>query len=238
VVVGDAAFRVNWWLRAVAELGVGWLVATRQDRRLRIGATVQSFAAWAAPAAPAWPRVAERRNGGGIYGGLRPPATLLDKGCQQQGLACRPAYFERRDKQGRVRHRWYLVISRTDWDAPTLWAAWERRGAIEVFHRDAKQSLQLAAMHGRHWSGLVAWLAAWSLRASLLALLRASDPAWGAYSTAALARRLYEAASGVHGSPHGPRVIRAPRTLPPLAPALTAVLDDDPAWPLIQQHAA
>ena len=40
------------------------------------------------------------RVGGGIYGGLLPAATLLDKGRQQQGLACRPAYFERRDRTG------------------------------------------------------------------------------------------------------------------------------------------
>jgi hypothetical protein len=237
-VVGDGAFSVNWWLRAVAELGVAWLVATRQDRRLRIGATVQSIAAWAAAAPAAWPCVAERRDGGRIYGGLLPPATLLDKGCQQKGLACRPAYFERRDRQGRVRHRWYLVTSQLAWDAPTLWAYWERRWAIEVFHRDAKQSLQLAAMHGRHWAGLVAWLAACSLRASLLAFLRATDPAWGAYSTGALARRLYEAACGVRPAARGPSRFQAPRTLPPLPAALAAALDHDPAWPLAQQEAA
>ena len=238
-VVGDGAFAVNWWLREIHALGLHWLVATRQDRRLRIGAAVWPFATWLEQLPLGWACVVPLPGGGGIYGGLLPAATLLDKGRQQQGLACRPAYFERRDRHGRVRHRWYLVTSQQGWDAATVWTHWQQRWAIEVFHRDAKQWLQFAAMHGRSWAGLVGWLACCSLRASLLAFLRAADPAWGALSTEATVRALRTAACLVtpQSAPH-PRVQRPP-TLPqgqfgaglaPLRPA--------PNWPLAVEEAA
>ena len=235
--VGDGAYAVNWWLREVAALGLHWLVATRHDRRLRIGAEVRAFAAWVERLPTAWVCVAALPGGGGIYGGLLPEATLLDKGRQQQGLACRPAYFERRDRQGRVVHRWYLVTSQLTGSPEQVWTHWQRRWAIEVFHRDAKQWLQLAGMHGRHWAGLEAWLAACSLRASLLAFVRAAEPAWGALSTAAVVQALQRAACWVTPQAGaGARVGAAP-TLPALPPALRGA----PAgawWPIDYAEAA
>jgi hypothetical protein len=238
-VVGDGAFAVNWWLREVEALALHWLVATRHDRRLRIGATVQPFAAWVAAAPAAWACLVPLPGGGGIYGGLLPVATLLDKGRQQQGLPCRPAYFERRDRQGRVQHRWYLVTSQLTWHGAAVWAHWQRRWAIEVFHRDAKQWLQFAAMHGRSWAGLVAWLACCSLRASLLAFVRAADPACGTLSTEALVQAVRQAACQVATPATGPPTVRWPPTLPlPDPPARAPRAARPPWWPLQIQEAA
>ena len=138
-----------------------------------------------------------------------------------------------------MRHRWYLVTSQLTWDAAAVWAHWQRRWAIEVFHRDAKQWFQLAAMHGRSWAGLVAWLACCSLRASLLAVLRAANPAWGALSTEAATRTLRRAACLVtpQGGPLA-TVQHAP-TLPPIAPGTgLPPLKPAPGWPLQWDAAA
>jgi hypothetical protein len=238
-VVGDGAFAVNWWLREIAALGRHWLVATRHDRRLRIGAEVAGFATWVAREAPAWSVVEQDPDGGGIFGGLLPAARLLDKGCRQQGLPCRPAYLERRDRQGRVRHRWYLVTSQLDWDLATLWQHWQWRWQCEVFHRTCKQQLHLAAVHVRHWAGVVALVACTSLRASLLAFLRAYDPVCGALSPEALVDALRAAACAVEASAQEPVLtVQLPPTLP--ARQLWQQGEPagrDPAWPLRLQAA-
>lgn len=237
-VVGDGAYAVNWWLREVAALALHWLVATRHDRRLRIGAEVRAFAAWVERLPAVWGCVEALPGGGGIYGGLLPEATVLDKGRRQQGLACRPAYFERRDRHGRVGHRWYLVTSQLTWSPEQVWAHWQRRWAIEGFHRDAKQGLQFAAMHGRHWAGLVAWLACCSLRASLLALLRAADPAWGALSTDAVVQALRHAACLVTPQAVPTPRVSPPPTLPPLPRTLPTLPAASAEWPITYAEAA
>jgi hypothetical protein len=238
-VVGDGAFAVNWWLRAVEQLGLRWLVATRHDRRLRIGAAVAAFATWVTRQAAPWPCLVPAPGGGGIYGGLLPGATLLDKGCRQQGLACRPAYYERRDATGRVQHRWYLVSSQLTWDSATLWRHWQWRWPVESFHRLAKQSLPLGAMHGRCWAGLVAWLAGCSLRASVLAVLRAGDPVCAALAPDSLVPALRRAACAVTPGVDGAATVGLPPTLPArelaaLPPRAAPV----PWWPLQLQAVA
>jgi hypothetical protein len=217
-VVGDSAFAASWWLREIAALGRHWLVSTRHDRRLRIGTQVQPFASWVLDL-PLTPLGAPER-GRQLWGACLDEAVLLDRGCGLRGLACRPVYVERRDRAGRVEHRWYLVTSQRDGDLATVWQHWGWRWAVEVLHRDAKQYLHLDAFHGRRWAGLVAHVAATSLRASLLAFLRAADPACGALSTEALVGALREAAVVVQptdaGAPHvgGPTRLPATRLWP------------------------
>jgi hypothetical protein len=211
-VVGDGAFAVQWWLREIAALGRHWLVSTRVDRRLRIGTEIRAIATWV-QTLPLAPR-AISPDAPGIYGALLPPAVLLDKGCRQQGLPCRPAYFERRDRRGRVTHRWYLVTSQLDWDLATLWQHWQWRWAIEVFHRDSKQHLHLEAFHVRTWAGITALVACSSLRASLLAFLQAVDPTCAALSTEALVAALREAAVVVQPGADGSHCVWPPARLP------------------------
>src|SRR5206468_7822484 len=76
-VVGDGAFAVNWWLREIAALGRHWLVGTRRDRRLRIGALIQPFHAWASAAALS--EVARMPDGASLWGARLPEAILLDR---------------------------------------------------------------------------------------------------------------------------------------------------------------
>jgi hypothetical protein len=221
-VVGDGAFAAQWWLRAVTALGRHWLVATRRDRRLRSGAEIRGFGAWAAALPLAVLEAGAR--GTSVWGGLLPAATLLDRHCARRGLACQAAYFERRDRRGRVRHRWYLVTSRTDWDLTAIWTHWQWRWQVEVLHRDAKQHLHLDAVHVRTWAGITALVALTSLRASLLAFVRAADPACRTRSTEALVGALRDAACLVETAASGIR-ISPPPTLPTSAlwPTSTAL---------------
>jgi hypothetical protein len=221
-VVGDGAFAAQWWLRAVAALGRHWLVATRRDRRLRSGAPIRGFGAWAAALPLA--RLEAGARGTSLWGGLLPAVTLLDRHCAQRGLAGQAAYFERRDRRGRVRHRWYLVTSRTDWDLAAIWTHWQWRWQVEVLHRDAKQHLHLDAFHVRTWAGITALVALTSLRASLLAFVRAADPACRAHSTEALVGALRGAACLVETTAGGVRS-SPPPTLPASAlwPTATAL---------------
>jgi hypothetical protein len=238
-VVGDGAFAVNWWLREVEGRALHWLVATRHDRRLRIGAEVAAFATWVQQLPLVLTCVASAPEGGGVYGCLLPRATLLDKGCRRNGLSCRPAYCERRDAWGRVQHRWYLVTSQTSWDLPTLWRHWQWRWPVESFHRDAKQWLQLAAMHGRSWAGLVAWLACCSVRASLLAALRVVEPTCAGWSTEALVQALRTAACQVTVPAGTPPTVSLPPALPATHLAARAAPPDPrPWWPLRLPEAA
>ena len=80
-VVGDIAFGSMWWLREIAALGRHWLVGMRLDRRLRIGAQVQSSHHWCAKV----PLVMLETSGKGtiVWGALLPEAVLLDKGCNR-----------------------------------------------------------------------------------------------------------------------------------------------------------
>jgi hypothetical protein len=166
-VVGDSAFAVQWWLRALRERGWDFLVGTRADRRLRIGAEIRSFTQWV-PTLPLEPL------GPHLWGGRLSGVTLLDRHCDQRGLPVQAVYVERRDHQGRVVHRWHLVTSQTTWDLATIWAHWKRRWPVEMVHRDGKQHLQLNDFHARTWAGIQAWVAATSLRASLVAFIRAA----------------------------------------------------------------
>ncbi|HET8684251.1 MAG TPA: transposase [Micromonosporaceae bacterium] len=211
-VVGDGAFAAQWWLRAVAAVGRHWLVTTRRDRRLRIGAEIRGFGAWAA--ALPLELLEPGTRGTGLWGGLLPRATLLDRHCARRGLACRAAYLERRDRRGRVLHRWYLVTSHLDWDLAAIWTHWQWRWSVEVLHRDAKQHLHLDAFHVRTWAGITALVALTSLRASLLAFVRAADPACGARSTEALVAALRTAACLVETDAHGLTRVSPPPTLP------------------------
>ena len=106
-VVGARAFAASWWPRAMADLGRHGLVSIRRDRRLRIGTRVQPFAAWVSdiPLSP----LGSLERGRQLWGAGLDEAVLLERGCQQRGLAGRPVYIERRDRTGRVEHRWYLL---------------------------------------------------------------------------------------------------------------------------------
>jgi hypothetical protein len=225
-VVGDSAFAVNWWLREIAALGRHWLVGTRHDRRLRIGALIQPFHAWASAAVLS--EVERAPDGASLWGALLPEAILLDRHCTRRGLACRPAYLERRTPTGRVVHRWYLLSSRLDWDLATLWRHWSWRWSIEVLHRTTKQQLHLGAFHARAWDAIVAWVVCCSLRASLLAVVQAIDPACRALSTAALVDRLAHAATLVQTEPEGSVTVDQPPALP--ATLLWRHPASRPAW--------
>ena len=212
-VVGDSAFAVMWWLREVAARERHWLVATRADRRLRIGAEVRPVAEWAAavPLAP----IATGDRGTSVWGGTLPDATLLDRHCRRRGLACQFAYFERRSRQGTILHRWYLVTSQGTWDAATVWRHWQWRWPVEELHRAGKQHLGLADFHARTEAGLTAWLACTSLRAGLLAFLRATTPAGQALSTEALVATLRTAACLVESPATGqPPLLHWPQACP------------------------
>lgn len=194
-VVGDSAFAVMWWLRELGALGRHWLVATRQDRRLRIGAEIRAFRDWA-KAAPV-ELVEAEANGRMLYGALWPQVTLLDRHRQRKGLECQAAYLERRNRKGKVIHRWYLLTDQMEWDLATIWERWGWRWGIEVLHRDCKQHLHLADFHVRSWEGIVALLALTSLRSSLLWLMQSIDPACRALSSGALVAALGKAACTV-----------------------------------------
>ena len=211
-VVGDTAFSVSWWLRQVEALGRQWLVAVRQDRRLRIGAVIQSARAWAEQVPLAL--VATGEHGTTVWGGTLRDATLLDRHCQRRGLPAQFAYFERRTRGGTVIHRWYLVTSHPTWDAATIWQHWQWRWPIEELHRTGKQHLGLADFHARTWDGIVAWLACTSLRAGLLCFLQAHVPAAQALSTEALVTTLRRAACLVECPAAAPPRLHWPPALP------------------------
>lgn len=235
-VLGDSAFAAMWWLREVAALERHWLVATRQDRRLRIGAEIQAFRTWTTTVSLTQLAVGER--GTSVWGAVLPAATLLDRHCDRKGLPCQAAYFERRTRRGTVSHRWYLVTSQLAWSLTTIWATWQRRWQIEVLHRDARQHLHLDAVHVRTWTALVALVACSSLRASLLAFLRAADPFCSTQSTEALVGALRLAACLVSTDPAGTVSVSLPPTLPLAtpSPALDAPLP--PAWWPVRLRAA
>lgn len=194
-VVGDSAFAVMWWLREINALERHWLVATRQDRRLRIGAMVRTFRDLARDVPL---ELIETSVGGTtVYGARWPEVTLLDRHCQKKGLVCQAIYFERRSRQGKVIHRWYLVTDQMGWDMRAVWQHWQWRWKIEVMHREAKQHMHLADFHARTWEGIVAWIACSSLRASLLGFMRQIDPVCGARSMEALTAMLQKAACTV-----------------------------------------
>lgn len=218
-VVGDGAFAVMWWLREVAALGRHWLVAVRQDRRLRSGAEIRAAHEWAGQVPLALVATGER--GTTVWGGTLGDMTLLDRHCQRRGLACQFAYFERRNRHGLVVHRWYLVTSHLAWDTATLWQQWQWRWPIEEFHRAGKQHLALPDFHARTWEGVVAWLACTCLRAGLLCYLQAHDPALRDLSTEALVATLRQAACLVEVPTDAPPQIHWP-------PALTTPLEPPP----------
>lgn len=230
-VVADSAFAVSWWLREVTALGRHWLVSLRKDRRLRIGAEVRAVEAWAKDVS--LERRAVDQRGTELWGGQLPEAVLLDKGCRRKGLACRLTYMERRNRQGKVLHRWYLATSQVAWDLGAVWQHWEWRWPVEVLHRTGKQQLALEQFHVRRWEGIVAWLVCSSLRASLVAFVRAADPVCGALSTEGLAAALTGAACLVEQQADG----RADVSLPPTLRAVT-LWNQAPAplparwWPL------
>ncbi|MDO8674356.1 MAG: transposase [Dehalococcoidia bacterium] len=227
-VVADSGFTAMWWLREIVAMRLQWLVSVRQDRRLRIGAEIRSISDWCSQLSLGLVEVGNR--GTSIWGSLLPEATLLDKGCNLKGLACRPAYFERRNRQGRVIHRWYLVSSQLTWDLGMIWQTWKRRWAIEVLHRECKQHLSLADFHVRHWEGIVTLIACTSLRASLLYFIRAMEPCCRNLSIEALVIFLREAACLVEL----PIIGRVQVSLPPKLQAET--LWQDPTIPLSRQQ--
>jgi hypothetical protein len=210
-VVGDSAFAVMWWLREIAALGRHWLVATRQDRRLRIGAQIKAYRDWARGACLTLLQTGEQ--GTSLWGALLPEAVLLERHCNCKGLACRPVYFERRNRRGRVIHRWYLVTSQTQWSLAEAWLNWSWRWRIEELHRDSKQLLRLEGFHVRSWEGIVALIVCTSLRASLLAFMRAVDPALAGLSTEGLVAALGEAACLVEPPSDGWAGVDQPPTL-------------------------
>lgn len=209
-VVADNAFAVMWWLREIAALELHWLVATRQDRRLRIGAEIKAIRDWAREASLT---LLETSASCTVWGALLPEAVLLDRHCSRKGLACRPIYFERRNGQGKVIHRWYLVTSQMGWSLSVVWLNWSRRWRIEELHRDCKQLLHLNAFHVRTWEGIVALVACTSLRASLLAFMRAVEPALAILSTEALVADLSVAACLVEPVAEGQAAVTQPPTL-------------------------
>lgn len=227
-VVGDSAFGSMWWLREIAALGRHWLVGMRLDRRLRIGAKIRSFRDWCGRVQ--LEMLETSAAGTTIWGTLLPEAVLLDKGCNRKGLACRPAYFERRDRKGRVIHRWYLVTSQLTWDLAAVWQAWSWRWSIEELHRASKQDMRLSDFHVRSWEGIVALIVCTSLRASLLYFIRALDPSCQDLSIEALVIALREAACVVEQPPTG----RAHVSLPPNLPALALWQDSNTPFPAQQ----
>jgi hypothetical protein len=236
-VVGDSAFAAMWWLLEVAALGLHWLVSTRQDRRLRIGARIQAIRQWAEEVPLSLIQVGE--EGTTLYGGLLPEGILLERHRNRKGLVCRGAYFERRNRRGKVIHRWYLVTSRLDWSLETLWLHWSWRWNIEQLHRDTKQWMGLASFHVRTWEGIVALVACTSLRASLLYFIQAMDPVCAGLSIESLVPAIRQAACNVEIPANGdPR--RA--SVPPNLPALTLWRDSGtplPAqsWPVVLKAA-
>jgi hypothetical protein len=228
-VVGDSAFAVMWWLREVAALGRQWLVTTRQNRRLRIGAEIGAFRDWAKAASVTFVESGEK--GSTLYGTLLPKAVLLDRHCQRKGLDCRPAYFERRNKAGKVIHRWYMVTSQWDWDLEAIWLHWSWRWQIEELHRDSKHSLLLSSFHVRTWEGIVALIACTCLRVNLVYFLRAVEPACGALFVEGLVPALSKAACHVQPQPSQSQW---KVTLPPTLPA--TVLWQEDRLPLPQQY--
>ncbi len=210
-VVGDSAFSSMWWLREVMALGRYWLVALRKDRRLRIGAEVQRFDEWCRTMP--LELVEMRGNRGSIWGGIMPEAILLDRGCNKRGLACRPAYYERRDRRGKVVHRWYLATNQLGWDIMEIWQGWGKRWAIEVFHRDSKQHMRLNQFHVRNWEGIVALVVCTSLRASLLWAIKVMEPNYRELSIEGLTTTLREAACIVNEENHGLPTINVPPRL-------------------------
>jgi hypothetical protein len=164
---------VQWFLQELQARELDWLVATRADRRLRSGVEIRAFRAWR-PALPL-ARLASEPRGKTLWGACLPEATLLERHCNQRGLACRPRDVERRDAAGRVEHCWYLLARRRDLEPATLWQRWQQRWPVEGLHRASKQALHLEAYHGRTWAASVAWVVATSLRASLLAVLQAVE---------------------------------------------------------------
>jgi len=225
-VVGDSAFAVMWWLREVEAMGLDWLVATRQDRRLRIGAEIRAFTAWAGSLPLT--RLDVGTTSTQIWAGRLPDITLLDRHCNRQGLPGQAVYFERRTHQGTVVHRWYLVTSHRDWDLLAIWQHWQWRWQIEVLHRDTRQHLHLDAFHVRTWSAIVALVACSSLRASLLAFLRAAAPTDALSSTEALVAALRLAACLVQTAPDGSVVASLPTSLRGFVPV---PLDPCPPFP-------
>lgn len=236
-VVGDSAFAVMWFLREVAALGLPWLVSTRQDRRLRIGARIQPLRQWAQEVDLTLIQLGER--GTTLYGGLLPEGLLLERHCNRKGLICRAAYFERRNRRGKVIHRWYLVTSYLHWSLETIWLHWGWRWKIEQFHRDSKQWMGLANFHVRTWEGIVALVACTSLRASLLYFLQAMDPACAHLSIEALVPAIQQAACSVEIPANGePRQA----SIPPSLPASTLWGDRRPplpvqCWPVVLKAA-
>jgi len=212
-VVGDGAFSVQWFLRELEARELDWLVGTRADRRLRIGAEIHAFRDWVAQ--QPLQRLANEPHGKTLWGACLPEATLLDRHCSRQGLACRPLYVERRDRTGRVEHRWYLVARRRDLPLAALWQTWQQRWPIEQLHRDAKQALHLEDYHGRTWSAIVAWVVATSLRASLLALLQAIEPAWRSLAIPALTDAVDHVPCLLQPSADGHVHVPLPKTRPP-----------------------
>ncbi len=210
-VVADSAFAVSWWLREIAALGRHWLVSLRKDRRLRIGAEVQSVEDWAKTAP--LQRWTSEPHGQELWGGQLPEGVLLDKGCQRKGLPCRATIMERRSRAGKVLHRWYLATSQLAWDLGAVWQHWEWRWPVEELHRTGKQQLGMEDFHVRRWEGLVAWLVCSSLRASLVAFVRAADPVCGALSTEGLAAALSGAACLVEQQVDGGAMVSLPPTL-------------------------
>lgn len=213
-VVGDNAFAAMWWLQEIASLKLQWLVSIRMDRRLRIGAQVRACHQWVND--QSLRLLEESETGTTIWGLLLPEAVLLERHCQCKGLPCRPAYFERRNRHGKVMHRWYLATSQLEWDLETIWCRWGWRWGIEVLHRQSKQQMGLAKFHVRTWEGIVALIACTSLRLSLLCFVKAWEPTCHSLSMEALVPTLREAACTVEQSDER----RARAGLPPNLPAV------------------
>jgi hypothetical protein len=206
-VVADGAFAVQWWLRAVRARGWDVLVGMRADRRLRIGAEIRPFAQWV-------PTLTLQPLGPGLYGGILPEVILLDRHCRLRGLPVQAVYLERRNHHGKIVHRWHLVTSHLTWDVATVWAHWQRRWPVEVVHRDCKQHLQLTDFHARTWAGIEAWVAATSVRASLLAFIRAAGLVGDSLSTDAAVARLRLTPSLIMVRTDGPSQATVPRGFP------------------------
>lgn len=211
-VVGDGAYSVQWFLSELEARELDWLVATRADRRLRIGAEIRAFRDWVLELP--LERLSAAPGGKTLWGACLPQATLLERHCNQRGLACRPVYVERRDAQGRVEHRWYLLARRRDLALATLWHTWQQRWPVEGLHRDGKQALHLEDYHGRTWAEIVAWVVATSLRASLLAFLQAVEPTCQGLACPALVDSLDHLPCLVQPTAHGLVQIPPPPTLP------------------------
>jgi hypothetical protein len=224
--VGDSAFAAMWFLGEIARLQLHWLVSTRADRRLRIGAEIRAFRQWNEGLALTLMEAEEGESA--LYGGLLPQATLLERHRQRKGLSCRAAYFERHNRHGRVIHRWYLVTSHLDWGLEAIWLHWSWRWKIEQLHRDSKQYMSLANFHVRSWQGIVALVACTSLRASLLYFLQAADPICAELSIEGLVPAIREAACSVEIPADGSR---GRASIPPSLPALALWQCDQPPLP-------